>query len=109
MMFENRQNPSKPRATLPKVEELRAKVLCSLNEDGTVTKLKKNILLGHITNLNSENQKKNLDKLFQFSNSNMSSVSFSQKNSADGDRFIVKIINIDSISKAIEVFTKIDS
>ena len=71
--------------------------------------LKKNILLGHITNLNSENQKKNLDKLFQFSNSNMSSVSFSQKNSADGDRFVVKIINIDSISKAIEVFTKIDS
>ena len=71
--------------------------------------LKKNILLGHITNLNSANQKKNLDKLFQYSNSNMSSVSFSQKNSVDGDRFIVKIINIDSISKAIEVFTKIDS
>jgi hypothetical protein len=60
-------------------------------------------------NFDSDDQKKKLDKLFDYSNSNPNSISFSQKKSADGDRFIVKIKNIDSVSKAIKVLEDINT
>ncbi len=71
--------------------------------------LKKNILISYMMNLDSDEQKKKLDKLFDYSNSNPNSIFFSQKKSADGDRFIVKIKNIDSVSKAIKVLDDINT
>ena len=60
-------------------------------------------------NFDSDDQKKKLDKLFDYSNLNPNSISFSQKKLADGDRFIVKIKNIDSVSKAIKVLEDINT
>ncbi len=71
--------------------------------------LKKNILISYVMNFDSDDQKKKLDKLFDYSNSNPNSISFSQKKLADGDRFIVKIKNIDSVSKAIKVLEDINT
>ena len=71
--------------------------------------LKKNILISYMMNFNSDDQKKKLNKLFDYSNSNPNSISFSQKKLADGDRFIVKIKNIDSVSKAIKVLEDINT
>lgn len=71
--------------------------------------LKKNILISYMMNFNSDEQKKKLDKLFDYSNLNPNSISFSQKKLADGDRFIVKIKNIDSVSKAIKVLEDINT
>ena len=71
--------------------------------------LKKNILISYMMNFNSDEQKKKLDKLFDYSNLNPNSISFSQKRVADGDRFIVKIKNIDSVSKAIKVLEDINT
>ncbi len=71
--------------------------------------LKKNILISYMMNFNSDEQKKKLDKLFDYSNLNPNSISFSQKRLADGDRFIVKIKNIDSVSKAIKVLEDINT
>ena len=71
--------------------------------------LKKNILISYMMNFDSDDQKKKLDKLFDYSNSNPNSISFSQKKLADGDRFIVKIKNIDSVSKAIKVLEDINT
>ncbi len=71
--------------------------------------LKKNILISYMMNFNSDEQKKKLNKLFDYSNLNPNSISFSQKKLADGDRFIVKIKNIDSVSKAIKVLEDINT
>ena len=71
--------------------------------------LKKNILISYMMNFDSDDQKKKLDKLFDYSNSNPNSISFSQKKLADGDRFIVKIKNINSVSKAIKVLEDINT
>ena len=60
-------------------------------------------------NFDSDEQKKKIDKLFDYSKLNPNSISFSQKKLADGDRFIVKIKNIDSVSKAIKVFEDINT
>ena len=60
-------------------------------------------------NFNSDEQKKKIDKLFDYSKLNQNSISFSQKKLAEGDRFIVKIKNIDSVSKAIKVFEDINT
>ena len=60
-------------------------------------------------NFNSDEQNKKLDKLFEYSNLNPNSISFTQKKLADGDRFIVKIKNIDSVSKAIKVLEDINT
>ena len=57
----------------------------------------------------NNSQKNKLDKLFDYSNLNPNSISFSQKRLADGDRFIVKIKNIDSVSKAIKVLEDINT
>ena len=51
----------------------------------------------------------NFDKLFDYSKLNPNSISFSQKKLTDGDRFIVKIKNIDSVSKAIKVLEDINT
>tara|TARA_B100001173_G_scaffold60892_1_gene51218 strand:+ start:8811 stop:12134 length:3324 start_codon:yes stop_codon:yes gene_type:complete len=69
--------------------------------------LKKNILIGYIKNFNSEEQKINLDRLFKYSRNNQNSISFSQKKLNDGEKFIVKIQKINSISKAIQVLSEI--
>ena len=71
--------------------------------------LKKNILISYMMNFDSDDQKKKLDKLFDYSNSNPNSISFSQKKLTDADRFIVKIKNIDSVSKAIKVLEDINT
>ena len=71
--------------------------------------LKKNILISYMMNFDSDEQKKKIDKLFDYSKLNPNSISFSQKKLADGDRFIVKIKNIDSVSKAIKVFEDINT
>ena len=71
--------------------------------------LKKNILISYMMNFNSDEQKKKIDKLFDYSKLNPNSISFSQKKLADGDRFIVKIKNIDSVSKAIKVLEDINT
>tara|TARA_X000001036_G_scaffold418358_1_gene437137 strand:- start:944 stop:1369 length:426 start_codon:yes stop_codon:yes gene_type:complete len=68
--------------------------------------LKRNILLGYLKDFDNDEHGKNLDKLFKYSKTN-NSISFSQKKSADGDRFIIKVVNVDSISKAIEILTNI--
>ncbi|MAU49470.1 MAG: transcription-repair coupling factor [Flavobacteriaceae bacterium] len=69
--------------------------------------LKRNILMGYIKNFDSEEQKIHLDWLFQYSLNNQNSISFSQKKFNDGEKFIVKIQKINSISKAIQVLSKI--
>ena len=71
--------------------------------------LKKNIFIGYIKDFASDKQKKNLDKLFRYSTTNQNSISFSQKKLTDGEKFIVKIKNVDSISKAIEVISEISN
>ena len=60
-------------------------------------------------NFDSDEQKKKLDKLFEYSNLNPNSISFSQKKLENGDKFIVKIKNIDSVSKAIKVLEEINT
>ena len=69
--------------------------------------LKKNILIGYIKNFDSEEQKIHLDRLFKYSLNNQNSISFSQKKFNDGEKFIVKIQKINSISKAIQVLSEI--
>ena len=71
--------------------------------------LKKNIFIGYIKDFASDKQKKNLDKIFRYSTINQNSISFSQKKLTDGEKFIVKIKNVDSISKAIEVISEISN
>ena len=71
--------------------------------------LKKNILISYMMNFDSDEQKKKIDKLFDYSKLNPNSISFSQKKLADGDRFMVKIKNIDSVSKAIKVLEDINT
>ena len=71
--------------------------------------LKKNIFIGYIKDFTSDKQKKNLDKIFRYSTTNPNSISFSQKKLTDGEKFIVKIKNVDSISKAIEVISEISN
>ena len=71
--------------------------------------LKKNIFIGYIKDFTSDKQKKNLDKIFRYSTINQNSISFSQKKLTDGEKFIVKIKNVDSISKAIEVISEISN
>ena len=71
--------------------------------------LKKNILISYMMNFDSDEQKKKIDKLFDYSKLNQNSISFSQKKLAEGDRFIVKIKNIDSVSKAIKVLEDINT
>jgi transcription-repair coupling factor (superfamily II helicase) len=69
--------------------------------------LKKNILIGYIKNFDSEEQKIHLDRLFKYSLNNQNSISFSQKKFNDGEKFIVKIQKINSISKAIQILSEI--
>ena len=69
--------------------------------------LKKNILIGYIKNFDSEEQKIHLDRLFKYSLNNQNSISFSQKKLNDGEKFIVKIQKINSISKAIQILSEI--
>ena len=69
--------------------------------------LKKNILIGYIKNFDSEEQKIHLDRLFKYSLNNQNSISFSQKKFSDGEKFIVKIQKINSISKAIQVLSEV--
>ena len=69
--------------------------------------LKKNILIGYIKNFDSEEQKIHLDRLFKYSLNNQNSISFSQKKFNDGEKFIVKIQKINSISKAIQVLSEV--
>ena len=69
--------------------------------------LKKNILIGYIKNFDSEEQKIHLDRLFKYSLNNQNSISFSQKKFNGGEKFIVKIQEINSISKAIQVLGEI--
>ena len=71
--------------------------------------MKKNIFIGYIKDFASDKQKKNLDKIFRYSTINQNSISFSQKKLTDGEKFIVKIKNVDSISKAIEVISEISN
>ena len=69
--------------------------------------LKRNMLLGYLKDFHNNNQKNNLEKLFNYSQKNSHLVSFSQKKLSDGDRFIIKLIEINSIAKAIEVLKDI--
>ena len=69
--------------------------------------LKKNILIGYIKNFDSEEQKIHLDRLFKYSLNNQNSISFSQKKLNDGEKFVVKIQKINSISKAIQVLSEV--
>jgi len=69
--------------------------------------LKKNMLLAFVKDFNNNKQKKNLDKLFKYSFKPSSKITFSQKKKLDGDRFIVKLTDIDSISKAIKILEEI--
>ena len=69
--------------------------------------LKKNILIGYIKNFDLEEQKIHLDRLFKYSLNNQNSISFSQKKFNDGEKFIVKIQKINSISKAIQILSEI--
>ena len=69
--------------------------------------LKKNILIGYIKNFDSEEQKIHLDRLFKYSLNNQNSISFSQKKFNGGEKFIVKIQKINSISKAIQILSEI--
>ena len=68
--------------------------------------LKRNILLAYLKDFDNDKQRENLDKLLKYSAIN-NSISFSQKKSPNGDRFIMKIVNVYSISNAIEIFTSI--
>ena len=68
--------------------------------------LKRNILLAYLKDFDHDKQRENLDKLLKYSAIN-NSISFSQKKSPNGDRFIMKIVNVYSISNAIEIFTSI--
>ena len=68
--------------------------------------LKRNILLGYLKDFDNDKQRESLDKLLKYSAIN-NSISFSQKKSPNGDRFIMKIVNVYSISNAIEIFTSI--
>ena len=45
--------------------------------------------------------------LFKYSLNNQNSISFSQKKFNDGEKFIVKIQKINSISKAIQVLSEV--
>jgi transcription-repair coupling factor (superfamily II helicase) len=69
--------------------------------------LKRNMLLGYLKDFHNNNQKNNLEKLFNYSQKNSHLVSFSQKKLSDGDRFIIKLTEITSIAKAIEVLKDI--
>ena len=69
--------------------------------------LKRNMLLGYLKDFHNNNQKNNLEKLFNYSQKNSHLVSFSQKKLSDGDRFIIKLKEINSIAKAIEVLKDI--
>ena len=69
--------------------------------------LKKNMLLAFVKDFNNNKQKKNLDKLFKYSFKPGSKITFSQKKKLDGDRFIAKLTDIDSISKAIKILEEI--
>ena len=65
--------------------------------------LKKQMLLAYLKDFENNSQKKNLEKIFKYSKKNNSLISFSQKKTSDGERFIIKLVDIDSISKAIKV------
>ena len=65
------------------------------------------MLLGYLKDFHNNNQKNNLEKLFNYSQKNSHLVSFSQKKLSDGDRFIIKLKEINSIAKAIEVLKDI--
>ena len=69
--------------------------------------LKRNMLLGYLKDFHNNKQKNNLEKLFNYSQKNSHLVSFSQKKLSDGDRFIIKLTEINSIAKAIEVLKDI--
>ena len=69
--------------------------------------LKKGLLLAFIKDFDNDTQKNNLQKLFKYSSKNDSSISFSQKKTAEGDRFVVKLVDIDSISYAIKILMNI--
>ena len=69
--------------------------------------LKIKMMIGYIKNFDSEEQKKHLDRLFKYSLNCQNSISFSQKKLNDGEKFIVKIQKINSISKAIQVLGEI--
>ena len=64
-------------------------------------------MIAYIKDYNNDTQRKNLDLLFKYSTVN-SSVSFSQKKVTDGDRFVMKINKVNSISKAIELLANIN-
>ena len=69
--------------------------------------IKRDTMIAYIKDYNNDTQRKNLDLLFKYSTVN-SSVSFSQKKVTDGDRFVMKINKVNSISKAIELLANIN-
>ena len=71
--------------------------------------LKKQMLLAYLKDFENNSQKKNLEKIFKYSKKNNSLISFSQKKTADGERFIIKLFDIDSISKAIKVLNDMNN
>ena len=71
--------------------------------------LKKQMLLAYMKDFENNSQKKNLEKIFKYSKKNNSLISFSQKKMSDGERFIIKLREIDSISKAIKVLHEMNN
>ena len=71
--------------------------------------LKKQMLLAYLKDFENNSQKKNLEKIFKYSKKNNSLISFSQKKTSDGERFIIKLVDIDSISKAIKVLNDMNN
>ena len=71
--------------------------------------LKKQMLLAYLKDFENNSQKKNLEKIFKYSKKNNSLISFSQKKTSDGERFIIKLFDIDSISKAIKVLNDMNN
>ena len=71
--------------------------------------LKKQMLLAYVKDFENNSQKKSLEKIFKYSKKNNSLISFSQKKTADGERFIIKLVDIDSVSKAIKVLNDINN
>ena len=71
--------------------------------------LKKQMLLAYLKDFENNSQKKNLEKIFKYSKKNNSLISFSQKKTSDGERLIIKLVDIDSISKAIKVLNDMNN
>ena len=67
------------------------------------------MLLAYVKDFKNNTQKKNLEKIFKYSKKNNSLISFSQKKTVEGEKFIIKLVDIDSVSKAIKVLNDINN